>query len=157
MGSISALSAALGAPAGLGAPTPGAQGSRSAASTLDFAPAPRAAFGEAVVLSLRMSGIDTSASTAASGNALALALFVDALLGALHQQFHLAPRDTLQALILPVAAAVGSPALGTLQQHFDALLGNAGGPARLGSFLHTMAAQVGGAAPAAGMAFSAHA
>ncbi len=158
MASIHALSAALGAPDGLGAaaasvPVP----SRSAASTLDFAAAPRTAFGDAVVLSLRQAGIDTTASAAASGNALALALFVEALLGALHQQLQLEPRDTLQALILPVAAAVGSPALGTLQQRFDALLGGGGGAQQLGGFLHTMAAQVGGAAPAAGMAFSAHA
>ena len=155
MASIHALTAALAPSSGLG--TGGAGAAPSAASTVDFAATPRATLGDAVVLSLRQGGFDSSVSPAASGSALALALFVEALLGALHAQLRLAPHDTLQALILPLAAAAGSPALGTLQQHFDTLLGGAGGPARLSGFLHTLAAQVGGAAPAAGMTVSAHA
>ena len=160
MSSIGGMTAALGA-APAAAPAAGAAPTGlSAASTLDFAPRAASPLGDALALTLTLAGIDSSASPAASGSSLALALFVDALLGAMHQQLREAPTATLQALVLPLARAVGTPALGTLQQHFNALLGGAGhpgGPAALGGFLHTLGAQLGAAPVAAGAMISAKA
>ena len=161
MSSIGGMTAALGAapaaaPAGASA-SGAAPAGLSAASTLDFAPRAGHPLGDALALTLMVAGIDSSASPAASGNSLALALFVDALLGAMHQQLRQAPAATLQALVLPLARAAGTPALGALQQHFDALLGAAGGPAALGGFLHSLGGQLGAAPMAAGAMVSAKA
>lgn len=154
--SISALTAMSNpAPAGTTAAAPSGLGAgRSAAGRIG-----RNLF-DAVEISLSMLG-SSAATTSTASSGLALAVFVEALLAAMHTQLRTADglQIGLRGLVHALAADPSGPAAagGALASSFGHLVASVGSTASLGAFLHTLAGQVPAAGGMVGAAVSAKA